>query len=54
MILVYDLLLIMSELSGHLALLVVALGEGASAYDVDRPRRVFPGLEGQLVGTGLP
>jgi hypothetical protein len=35
MILVNDLLLIMSELSGHLALLVIALGEGAGAHDVD-------------------
>jgi hypothetical protein len=54
MILVNDLLLILSELGGHLALLIIALGEGASAYDVDRPCRIFTRLEGQLVGTGLP
>ena len=54
MILVYDLLLVVSELGGQLALLIVALGEGASAYDVNRACRIFPRLEGQLVGTGLP
>ena len=54
MVLVYDLLLVVSEVGGQLPLLIVALGEGAGAHDVYRACGILARLEGQLVGTGLP